>query len=82
MSARRGCSPSRSHACQAAFASAAVLRVSILVAVDNAPSRRVAEALGAELEGVLKSRLLFPSGRHDAAIYGAGPEAPRGGSRP
>ena len=61
--------------CQAAFASAAVQRVSILVAVDNAPSRRVAEALGAELEGVLKSRLLLPSGRHDAAIYGLGPEA-------
>lgn len=61
--------------CQAAFASAAAQRVSILVAVDNAPSRRVAEALGAELEGVLKSRLLLPSGRHDAAIYGLGPEA-------
>ena len=61
--------------CQAAFAASTVQRVSILVAVDNAPSRRVAEALGAELEGVLKSRLLLPSGRHDAAIYGLVPEA-------
>ena len=61
--------------CQAAFAASTVQRVSILVAVDNAPSRRVAEALGAELEGVLKSRLLLPNGRHDAAIYGLVPEA-------
>jgi RimJ/RimL family protein N-acetyltransferase len=43
--------------------------------VGNVPSRRVAEALGAELEGVLKSRLLLPSGRHDAALYGLVPEA-------
>ncbi len=61
--------------CQAAFASGTVQRVSILVAVENTPSRRVAEALGAEMEGVLKSRLLLPSGRHDAAIYGLVPEA-------
>jgi RimJ/RimL family protein N-acetyltransferase len=38
--------------CQAAFVSrATVQRVSILVAVGNTPSRRVAEALGAQLEG-------------------------------
>ena len=61
--------------CQAAFAASTVQRVSILVAVGNAPSRRVAQALGAQQEGVLKSRLLLPSGRHDAAIYGLMPEA-------
>ena len=61
--------------CRAAFASGTVQRVSILIAVGNVPSRRVAEALGAELEGVLKSRLLLPSGRHDAALYGLVPEA-------
>lgn len=45
-------------------------RVGILAAVDNLASRRVAEALGAQEEGVLRSRILLQGVRHDVVSYG------------
>ena len=46
------------------------------------PEPRVAEALGAELEGVLKSRFLLPSGRHVQDGAGAGSPARTSGLSP
>ena len=44
-------------------------RVELLIAVDNAASRRVAERSGATFEGVLRRRLRLGNGHADAALY-------------
>jgi ribosomal-protein-serine acetyltransferase len=44
-------------------------RIEVEVAVDNAASRRVAEKLGCRLEGVLRRRLVLPTGPSDTAMY-------------
>jgi ribosomal-protein-serine acetyltransferase len=44
-------------------------RIEVEVAVDNAPSRRVAEKLGCRLEGVLRHRLILPEGPTDTAMH-------------
>jgi len=44
-------------------------RLEIVAAVDNTPSRRVAEKSGAFYEGIAKQRLLLHSKYHDAAVY-------------
>lgn len=44
-------------------------RVEIEVAVHNKASRKIAEHLGAELEGVLYHRLQLPDGPTDSAMY-------------
>jgi RimJ/RimL family protein N-acetyltransferase len=41
----------------------------MLIAVDNAASRRVAEKLGATREGILRHRLVLGAVRTDAALY-------------
>lgn len=46
-----------------------VERISILAAVENSPSRAVAERAGFVFEGVLRSYLVFKDGRHDVAMY-------------
>jgi RimJ/RimL family protein N-acetyltransferase len=44
-------------------------RVEIIAAVDNLPSRRVAEKVGATLEGIARNRLSTPRGLVDGAVY-------------
>ena len=44
-------------------------RVEILMAVENEPSRRVAERSGAVFEGTLRHRLLLHGRYHDAHLY-------------
>jgi RimJ/RimL family protein N-acetyltransferase len=44
-------------------------RVEIIAAVDNLPSRRVAEKVGATLEGIARNRLSTPGGLVDGAVY-------------
>lgn len=51
------------------FAQSDLVRLEVLIAVDNLASRRVAEKSGAVYEGVLRSRLLVHGTRHDAAMY-------------
>lgn len=51
------------------FAQTDLVRLEVLIAVDNVASRRVAEKSGAVYEGVLRSRLLVHGIRHDAAMY-------------
>jgi ribosomal-protein-serine acetyltransferase len=46
-----------------------LLRLEIVVAVGNLPSRRVAEKAGALREGVLKSRILLHGEPHDATMF-------------
>jgi RimJ/RimL family protein N-acetyltransferase len=45
------------------------VRIEILVAVSNIPSRRVAEKSGAVYEGTMRQRLMVHGTRHDAAMY-------------
>ena len=49
-------------------------RIEVLSSVHNAASRRVAEKLGAGLEGILRRRLVLPSGPTDCALYALFPE--------
>jgi Acetyltransferases, including N-acetylases of ribosomal proteins len=52
-----------------AFANTQLQRLEIVVAVDNTRSQRVAEKAGATREGILRSRLSYHNGRHDAVMY-------------
>lgn len=52
-----------------AFRETDLIRLEIVVAVGNRRSQRVAEKVGATREGVLRSRLLLPSGPSDAVMY-------------
>lgn len=51
------------------FAEGGFGRIEILAAVSNVASRRVAEKIGAQREGVLRRRLLLQGHSHDAVIY-------------
>ena len=44
-------------------------RIEIMMAVENYPSRRVAEKAGASLEGMLKRRLRLHDVQHDAYLF-------------
>lgn len=46
-----------------------LLRLEIVAAERNAPSRRTAERSGAHFEGIARRRLLVHGESHDAAIY-------------
>ena len=52
-----------------AFRETELNRLEIVCAVGNTRSQRVAEKVGAVREGVLRSRLLLPSGPSDAIMY-------------
>ena len=56
-------------AAQFAFDVVGVTRLEIVAAVDNHPSRRVAEKLGAEFEGLARNRLYVHATPVTAAIY-------------
>jgi RimJ/RimL family protein N-acetyltransferase len=51
------------------FARTSLIRLEIVIAVENAASRRVAEKSGALLEGVLRDRLVLEGSAHDAAMF-------------
>jgi RimJ/RimL family protein N-acetyltransferase len=55
--------------CEFALTEVGLQRVEIVAAVDNLASRRVAEKIGAVLEGVARKRLLIRGEARDAAIY-------------
>lgn len=46
-----------------------LVRLEILAMPDNLGSRRVAEKLGAQLEGILRARLIFRGEAREAACY-------------
>ena len=52
-----------------AFRETDLVRLEIVCAVRNIRSQRVAEKAGAVREGVLRSRLLLPTGHSDAVMY-------------
>jgi RimJ/RimL family protein N-acetyltransferase len=52
-----------------AFRETDLIRLEIVCAVGNLRSQRVAEKIGAVREGVLRSRLLLPTGPSDAVMY-------------
>jgi ribosomal-protein-serine acetyltransferase len=54
---------------EAAFEHLSLNRIELLIAVDNAASRRVAEKVGAAYEGTLRKRLVLPAGPTDMAMY-------------
>lgn len=47
-----------------------LVRIEIIAAVDNRPSRRVAERCGAQFEGISRQRLVHAGRVLDAAVYG------------
>jgi ribosomal-protein-serine acetyltransferase len=52
-----------------AFKETDLIRLEIVCAAGNTRSQRVAEKVGAVREGVLRSRLLLPTGPSDAVMY-------------
>ena len=51
------------------FASLGLARIEIVVLPDDGASRRVAEKVGAQYEGLARSRLLFGDETRDAAMH-------------
>ena len=50
-----------------------LVRIEIVMSVDNVPSQRVAEKLGAAREGILRNRLIQREGVSDAIMYSLTP---------
>ena len=66
----RGVAPAAARlVAEHAFRETDLIRLEIVCAVDNTRSQRVAEKIGAVREGVLRSRLLLPTGASDAVMY-------------
>jgi RimJ/RimL family protein N-acetyltransferase len=57
-----------------AFEKLGLMRVEIVAAVDNAPSQRVAEKVGATREGRARNRCRARGVQHDAYVYSVTPE--------
>jgi len=56
------------------FRSLGLSRIEIVVAIDNIPSRRVAEKVGAEYEGIARNRLQIRGAAMPAAVYSMVPD--------
>lgn len=56
-----------------AFGEAALTRLEIFAIPENAPSRRVAEKLGAKFECIARNRVVMHGKAYDAAVYGLVP---------
>jgi ribosomal-protein-serine acetyltransferase len=52
-----------------AFGELKLSRIEIVTQVDNVASRRVAEKVGCQFEGIARNRLLFKDQPYDAALY-------------
>lgn len=57
-----------------AFAQLGLVRLEIISAVDNQPSRRTAEAIGARFECIARNRLMAGEAPVAAAVYGLVPQ--------
>lgn len=67
---RRGAATSTVQAlAEWAFRETDLVRLEILISVGNHASRKVAERSGAQLEGILRSRLLIHGRYDDAVLY-------------
>ena len=64
--------------CAAAFEDLGLIHIEIGVPMANAASRRVAEKLGGARKGILRRKLILPTGPADIVLYGLFPEAFRG----
>jgi RimJ/RimL family protein N-acetyltransferase len=51
------------------FANTPLVRIEVVVSIENKASLRVAEKAGAVREGILRSRLLLHGRMHDAAMF-------------
>ena len=51
------------------FACTDLIRLEVIVAVENLASQRLAESAGAVCEGVVRSRLILHGRAHDALTY-------------
>ena len=56
------------QAARFAFAALGLQRIEIIAAVDNLPSQRAATRAGAQVEGVLRRRMLLHGRMHDAVV--------------
>ena len=66
----RGVAPAAARlVAEHAFRETDLIRLEIVCAVGNLRSQRVAEKVGAVREGVLRNRLLLPSGPSDAVMF-------------
>jgi len=66
----RGVAPAAARlVAEYAFRETDLIRLEIVCAAANTRSQRVAEKVGAVREGVLRSRLLLPTGPSDAVMY-------------
>jgi RimJ/RimL family protein N-acetyltransferase len=66
----RGVAPAAVHlVTEYAFRETDLIRLEIVCAARNTRSQKVAEKVGAVREGVLRSRLLLPTGPSDAVMY-------------
>ena len=66
----RGVAPAAARlVAEYAFRGTDLIRLEIVCAMGNTRSQRVAENIGAVREGVLRSRLLLPTGASDAVMY-------------
>ena len=66
----RGVAPAAARlVAEYAFRETDLIRLEIVCAVANTRSQRVAEKIGAVREGILRSRLVLPTGVSDAAMY-------------
>jgi RimJ/RimL family protein N-acetyltransferase len=66
----RGVAPAAARlVAEHAFEKTDLIRLEIVCAVGNVRSQRVAEKVGAVREGVLRNRLVLPSGPSDAVMF-------------
>ncbi len=66
----RGVAPAAARlVAEHAFRETDLIRLEIVCAVGNLRSQRVAEKVGAVREGVLRNRLMLPSGPSDAVMF-------------
>ena len=52
-----------------AFEELLLARVEVVVAMENAPSLKVAEKIGAHREGILRNRIIVGKDIHDAVMF-------------
>lgn len=57
-----------------AFEKAGLIRVEIVMGIENAASRRVAEKAGAHYEGILRNRMVVGRNIYDAHMYSLTPQ--------
>ena len=55
--------------CHWAFSEARLHRIEVLASVENLPSQRVAEKIGAVREGILIQRMVLHGRRHDCVLF-------------